>query len=68
MRSIGVIPEPVISTHIVRPGTDAFIILASDGVWDFGAPCTRGPAAWLHRIVHFYATLPTRHGSTFRTR
>ena len=37
MRSIGVIPEPVITTHTVRPGTDAFLILASDGIWEFGA-------------------------------
>ena len=31
---IGVVPEPVVSQKELHPGTDQFIVIASDGVWD----------------------------------
>ena len=34
MRSCGIIPEPVVSSHLVR-AHDTHLLLASDGVWQF---------------------------------
>merc|ERR1711988_1890358 len=31
---VGVIPDPEISKHQVRPGKDKFIVLGSDGIWE----------------------------------
>lgn len=36
VKPVGVISEPVVTTHTLCPqGTDEFLILASDGVWEF---------------------------------
>jgi serine/threonine protein phosphatase PrpC len=33
--AVGVIAEPVITTHVIDPHRDDFFIVASDGVWEF---------------------------------
>lgn len=32
--SVGVISTPVITSHVYWPKCDAFLVIASDGIWD----------------------------------
>ena len=35
VKGVGVIAEPEVLTHEVDPAADKFLLLASDGVWEF---------------------------------